>query len=179
VIVQAPRGATGAGASAFANFGYRLLAIGYMSEPKASELRLLETALYLDEVGLEARFYQDLFGFRLLSGSTERDAVFAALEVPGQAVLLFFKKGANAQPVDTGRGMIPIHGGEGSLHLALAIPTDSYQSWKTKLVARNIKVESEIHWPRGGRSLYFRDPEGNLVELATPGLWAFQPDAPE
>jgi catechol 2,3-dioxygenase-like lactoylglutathione lyase family enzyme len=144
-----------------------------MSEPEASELRLLETALYLDDVGLEARFYQDLFGFRLLSGSTERDAVFAALEVPGQAVLLFFKKGANAQPVDTGRGMIPPHGGAGSLHLAFTILTDSYQSWKTKLVARNIKIESEVHWPRGGRSLYFRDPEGNLVELATPGLWSF------
>jgi catechol 2,3-dioxygenase-like lactoylglutathione lyase family enzyme len=152
-----------------------------MDDPQASGsvAGLLETALYLDDVGLEARFYQDLFGFRLLSGSTERDAVFAALEVPGRAVLLCFKKGANAQAVDTGQGMIPPHGGEGSFHLAFAISTDSYQSWKTKLVARNIKIESEVHWPRGGRSLYFRDPEGNLVELATPGLWAFQsPDAP-
>jgi catechol 2,3-dioxygenase-like lactoylglutathione lyase family enzyme len=59
------------------------------------------------------------------------------------------------------------------LHLAFAIPTDSYAAWKTKLVARNIKIESEVRWPRGGRSLYFRDPEGNLVELATPGLWLF------
>ena len=144
-----------------------------MNEPQASELRLLETALYLDSVGLAARFYQDLFGFRLLSGSTESDAIFAALEVPGQGVLLFFRKGANAQPVDTGRGVIPSHGGEGRLHLAFAIPADSYESWKTTLGGRNIKIESEVHWPRGGRSLYFRDPEGNLVELATPGLWSF------
>ena len=151
--------------------GYWLSAI--MNEPQASELRLLETALYLDDVGQEARFYQGLFGFRLLSGSTGPDAMFAALEVPGPGVLLFFKKGANAQPVDTGGGMIPPHGGEGSLHLAFAIPSDSYASWKTKLVARNIKIESELRWPRGGRSLYFRDPEGNLVELATPGLWSF------
>jgi catechol 2,3-dioxygenase-like lactoylglutathione lyase family enzyme len=149
------------------------LAIGNMSEPEASELRLLETALYLDDVGQEARFYQGLFGFRLLSGSTGPEAMFAALEVPRQGVLLFFKKGANAQPVDTGGGLIPPHGGEGSLHLAFAIPTDSYASWKTKLVARNIKIESEVRWHRGGRSLYFRDPEGNLVELATPGLWSF------
>ena len=149
-----------------------------MNEPQASELRLLETALYLDDVGQEARFYQDLFGFRLLSGSTGPEAMFVALEVPRQGVLLFFKKGANAQPVDTGRGMIPPHGGEGSFHLAFAILTDSYQSWKTKLVARNIKIESEVRWPRGGRSLYFRDPESNLVELATPGLWSFA-DSPE
>jgi len=156
---------------------YFLFAI--MNEPKASELRLLETAVYLEDVGLAARFYQDLFGFRLLSGSNRQDAIFAALEVPGHGVLLLFKKGANAQPVDTGAGMIPSHGGEGKLHLAFAISTNSYESWKTTLRARSIKIESEVQWPRGGRSLYFRDPEGNLVELATPGLWSFQsPQAP-
>ena len=135
---------------------------------------LLETALYLDDVGQAVRFYQDLFGFSLLSGSTQRDATFAALELPGRAVLLFFKKGANAQPVDTGGGIIPPHGGEGRLHFALAIPSDAYESWKTELAAKNITIESEVRWPPGGRSLYFRDPEGNLVELATSGLWAFQ-----
>ena len=144
-----------------------------MNEPPASELRLLETALYLDDVGKGARFYQDLFGFPLLSGGTQHDAIFAALEVPGQAVLLFFKKGANAQAIDTGGGMIPPHGGEGRLHLAFAIAAGSYESWKTQLAAQNIKIESEVRWPKGGRSLYFRDPEGNLVELATPGLWSF------
>ena len=140
---------------------------------------LLETALYLHDVGAVARFYQDLFEFPLLSGSTEREAIFAALEVPGRGVLLFFKKGANAQAVETGGGKIPPHGGEGRLHLAFAIPANAYESWKTRLTSRNIKIESEVRWQRGGRSLYFRDPEGNLVELATPGLWAFQsPDAP-
>jgi catechol 2,3-dioxygenase-like lactoylglutathione lyase family enzyme len=144
-----------------------------MNEPPANELRLLETALYLDDVGQGVRFYQDLFGFPLLSGSTQRDTIFAALEAPGHAVLLFFKKGANAQPIDTGGGMIPPHGGEGRLHLAFSISTSSYESWKTQLTARNIKIESEVQWPKGGRSLYFRDPERNLVELATPGLWSF------
>jgi catechol 2,3-dioxygenase-like lactoylglutathione lyase family enzyme len=140
---------------------------------------LLETALYFDDVGQAVRFYQDLFGFSRLSGSTQRDATFAALELPGRAVLLFFKKGANAQPVDTGGGIIPPHGGEGRLHFALAIPNDAYESWKLKLAAQSIPIESEIRWPPGGRSLYFRDPEGNLVELATSGLWAFQsPEAP-
>jgi catechol 2,3-dioxygenase-like lactoylglutathione lyase family enzyme len=140
---------------------------------------LLETALYLDDVGQAVRFYQALFGFSLLSGSTQRDATFAALELPGRAVLLFFKKGANAQPVDTGGGMIPPHGGQGRLHFALAIPSDAYEPWKTKLAAQNIQIESEVRWPRGGRSLYFRDPESNLVELITPGVWDFQsPNAP-
>jgi hypothetical protein len=32
-------------------------------------------------------------------------------------------------------------------------------------------IEKEFGWPRGGRSIYFRDPAGNSVELVTPGLW--------
>jgi hypothetical protein len=28
-------------------------------------------------------------------------------------------------------------------------------------------------WPRGGMSLYVRDPAGNCVELASPRLWEF------
>jgi catechol 2,3-dioxygenase-like lactoylglutathione lyase family enzyme len=163
-------------------FGICYFLFAIMNEPQTSKsvTGLVETALYLDDVGEGVRFYQGLFGFPLLSGDTERDAIFAALEVPGQGVLLLFKKGATAQPFDTGRGIIPPHGGAGRLHLAFAIPTDSYGSWKTTLGGRNIKIESEVHWPRGGRSLYFRDPAGNLVELATPGLWAFQsPEAPD
>jgi len=29
-----------------------------------------------------------------------------------------------------------------------------------------------VKWSRGGESLYFRDPDDHLVELATPGIWA-------
>ena len=36
-----------------------------------------------------------------------------------------------------------------------------------------IPIESEVVWPRG-RSLYFRDPEGNSVELAIPALWGLE-----
>jgi catechol 2,3-dioxygenase-like lactoylglutathione lyase family enzyme len=35
-----------------------------------------------------------------------------------------------------------------------------------------VSIEGEMKWPRGGTSLYFRDPDGHLVELATPGLWS-------
>jgi catechol 2,3-dioxygenase-like lactoylglutathione lyase family enzyme len=150
-----------------------------MKEPRRLNITgLLETALYLDDVGAAARFYTDLFGFPLLIGDVQGDPIFAALEVPGESVLLLFKKGANAKPVETGGGLIPPHGGEGRLHLAFAIGLEEYEPWKAKLAARNIGIESEVRWQRGGRSIYFRDPEGNLVELATSGLWAFGPNSP-
>ncbi len=33
-------------------------------------------------------------------------------------------------------------------------------------------IEGATSWSRGGRSIYFRDPDGHLLELATPGLWS-------
>jgi catechol 2,3-dioxygenase-like lactoylglutathione lyase family enzyme len=34
-----------------------------------------------------------------------------------------------------------------------------------------IAIEGRTNWRRGGISIYFRDPDGHLLELATPGLW--------
>jgi hypothetical protein len=44
-------------------------------------------------------------------------------------------------------------------------------AWETHLRERGIGAESRLHWPHGGTNLYFRDPEGNSLEVATPGLW--------
>jgi len=35
-----------------------------------------------------------------------------------------------------------------------------------------LAIEGRTDWSRGGHSIYFRDPDGHLLELATPGLWA-------
>ena len=37
--------------------------------------------------------------------------------------------------------------------------------------AHQVEIEGRTDWPRGGHSIYFRDPDGHLLELATPGLW--------
>jgi catechol-2,3-dioxygenase len=46
-----------------------------------------------------------------------------------------------------------------------------YNSWKELLAKNKIAIEREVDWKRRSRSLYFRDPAGNLVELITPGEW--------
>ena len=58
-----------------------------------------------------------------------------------------------------------------AMALAFAIPADAYNSWKAQLGRAGVPVTSEVNWPKGGRSLYFNDPDGNVLELATPGLW--------
>ena len=44
-------------------------------------------------------------------------------------------------------------------------------AWEETLAAHAVAIEGRTDWPRGGTSIYFRDPDGHLLELATPGLW--------
>jgi catechol 2,3-dioxygenase-like lactoylglutathione lyase family enzyme len=85
-----------------------------------------------------------------------------------------FKKGATTQAATTPGGIVPGHHGAGELHLALAIAADALEPWRAQLADQEVPVESEVTWPRGGVSLYFRDPDGHLLELATPGLWTIR-----
>ena len=68
-------------------------------------------------------------------------------------------------------GTIPPHDGRGPIHLALAVGADSLGRVEARLGAAGVAVEGRTHWPRGGESIYVRDPDGHLVEFATPGLW--------
>ena len=69
-------------------------------------------------------------------------------------------------------GTIPPHGGAGGrLHVAFSIRPEELQPWRERLATRGVKIEGVVRWKRGGTSLYFRDPDGRSVELATPGIW--------
>jgi len=58
-----------------------------------------------------------------------------------------------------------------SLAVALGVPAGSLSAWRERLAWHGVAIEKEVDWPRGGRSLYFRDPAGNSVEILTPGVW--------
>jgi catechol 2,3-dioxygenase-like lactoylglutathione lyase family enzyme len=68
--------------------------------------------------------------------------------------------------------VIPGHDGAGRLHLAFAIGASEKEEWRARLAAAGVEMLGEYCWPRGGVSIYFADPDGHVVELATPGLWA-------
>jgi catechol 2,3-dioxygenase-like lactoylglutathione lyase family enzyme len=118
---------------------------------------VLEASLYVDDLERSARFYQEVFGFAVIhSGDRLR-----AVRVTDRQVLLLFKKGASAD-----------HDGEGRLHLAFAIVPEALQAWERWLPEHGVVIESRKAWPRGGHSIYFRDPDQHLLELVTPGCWS-------
>jgi len=129
---------------------------------------LLETALYVDDMERALGFYRDLLGLAML-GVSDRGCALVAGE---RQVLLLFRRGATAAGAATPKGWIPPHDGSGPVHLAFAIDREELPLWEEHLAAHAVEVESRIDWERGGRSLYFRDPDGHSVELATPGIWA-------
>jgi catechol 2,3-dioxygenase-like lactoylglutathione lyase family enzyme len=94
------------------------------------------------------------------------------LHLPGGQVLLLFRKGSTTATAVLPGGTIPPHDGSGRLHLAFAISASELEAWRERLQSHGVPIEGEVKWPRGGTSLYFRDPDGHLVELATPGLWS-------
>jgi catechol 2,3-dioxygenase-like lactoylglutathione lyase family enzyme len=123
---------------------------------------LLEFSLYVENLARSVGFYEKIFGFRIISDFGERGC---ALEAgPRQVLLLFTKNGS--------RSIQSPHHGDGELHVAFAIRAEELTAWEDWLGENAIAVEEKRTWELGGQSIYFRDPDRHLVELATPGVWS-------
>jgi catechol 2,3-dioxygenase-like lactoylglutathione lyase family enzyme len=130
--------------------------------------RILETALYVQDLEESTRFYADVLGLGLIS----RGDRLVAMDAGRGTVLLLFRAGATAEGSTFPGGWIPPHDARGPAHFAFAIAAEDYDGWWQRLSRAGVEIESEVAWDRGGRSLYLRDPEGHSVELATPGVWS-------
>ena len=127
---------------------------------------VLETALDCGDLATSATFYTTLLD---VTPMVQQDRL-VAIDAGEGTVLLLFQKGAPSSVMLPG-GLVPAHDAGGPGHFALAIDTADLPAWEARLAELGIAIESRVTWERGGISLYFRDPDGRLVELATPGLW--------
>lgn len=123
---------------------------------------ILETAIYVDDVDQAVRFYRDVLGLTVID---ESDRLTALAAGPRQ-LLLVFKRGASVN--------LPLapHDAVGQQHVAFPISAGTLDSWEAWLTERGVTVVEKKQWARGGTSLYFHDPDGHVLELATPGVWS-------
>jgi catechol 2,3-dioxygenase-like lactoylglutathione lyase family enzyme len=122
---------------------------------------IFETSLYVTDPERSQNFYVNVFGFETVA-TGER---LIALGVGRNQLLLLCKKKASLELAQAA------HDGEGQLHVAFSVSAEELPAWKEVLAKNNVTIESERAWQYGGKSIYFRDPDGHLIELATPGVW--------
>jgi len=129
---------------------------------------VLETCLYADDLDAAERFYGGLLGLEAFAREAGRHVFFRC---GAGVVLLFAPERTAAAPGAVNGVPVPAHGTRGAGHAAFAVDEAELPAWRARLAAHGVAVEAEIAWPRGGRSLYVRDPAGNSIELAPPRIW--------
>lgn len=134
-------------------------------------LGTLESALYVDDLEAAKPFWRDIIGMTMVSEAPGRHAFFRVSETSSQMLLIFRAEATEIPPPPDAKFPAPPHGARGPGHYCLAVPGDQIEAWKQYLIARNIEIEADFHWSSGIRSIYFRDPAGNSIEISEPGLW--------
>ncbi|HAY78802.1 MAG TPA: glyoxalase/bleomycin resistance/extradiol dioxygenase family protein [Planctomycetaceae bacterium] len=124
---------------------------------------VLETCLYVDDLAAAEHFYGVVLNLPVVSACESRHVFFRC----GDQMLLIF------DPTETSRpdGELPPHGTTGAGHIALSVTPAELPDWQTRLADFQVEIEHVEIWPNQQRSLYFRDPAGNSVELASPQIW--------
>ncbi len=129
---------------------------------------VLETALYAEDLHAAEAFYREVLGLELFATEYPRHLFFRC----GHGMLLIFN------PRETLLGKdLPAHGAHGPQHVAFSVPAQELESWKEKLQQHGVTIDQEVDWPNGARSIYFADPAGNSLELASPSLWNLRESA--
>jgi catechol 2,3-dioxygenase-like lactoylglutathione lyase family enzyme len=122
---------------------------------------ILETVLYVADIDRAERFYRDVMAMTQIGKDPGRHVFFRV----GSGVLLLFHAEKTRQA-----GTLPPHGADGEIHVCFTTSPDEYETWKQRIREHGITIEQETEWPRG-RSFYFRDPDGNLLELSNADIW--------
>lgn len=136
-------------------------------------LGTLETALYAADLDAAEAFWTGIMGLAVIVRVTGRHVFFRTASTPRPQVLLVFNPDATVKPpAPDARLPVPAHGARGPGHACLAVAPGDLDRWRAHLESSCIAIEADFEWPKGGRSIYVRDPAGNSIELADPAIWA-------
>ena len=129
---------------------------------------VLETCLYAEDLEAAERFNAEVLGLEIFAKEPGRHVFFRC----GSGKLLVFAPQRTAVASGQVGGVaVPAHGAHGAGHVCFRIQERDLDGWRQRLADHGVPIEAEIAWPRGGTSLYVRDPAGNSVELAPARIW--------
>ncbi|QDU82763.1 fosfomycin resistance protein FosB [Polystyrenella longa] len=134
---------------------------------------VLETIIYADDLTGIKQFYTDVLGLEVLDEDPPHHIFFRCRQ---SLFLVFNPDRSSGHNMEVAGVEIPRHGAHGPCHMAFRMKENELEEWRQKLTEKEIEIEAEIDWPQGGKSLYFRDPANNSIELATAKLWKILED---
>ena len=125
-------------------------------------LGIKETCLYVNDLEMAKSFYHDTLNLPIISYVSGKHIFFRV----GKSVLLCFN------PADSKlKNSPPAHYAEGRQHFAFEVSAAEYLKSKEILQAKGVEIIDEIVWANGKVSFYFKDPEGNILEILPEGVW--------
>ncbi|MBX4909185.1 MULTISPECIES: VOC family protein [Rhizobium] len=133
---------------------------------------MLETALYARDLDQAETFYEDVLGLEKITRAGNRHVFFRC----GPGVLLIFNPEETIKPPAPDALQVPPHGTTGQGHACFRVSGRNIDAMAEQLMAADVAIESEVYWPNGGRSIYFRDPAGNSLECAEAKIWGIEQD---
>lgn len=128
---------------------------------------VLEASLYAADLDAAEAFYGSILGLEKIVRAGNRHVFFRA----GETIVLIFNPEETARPPRNPALPVPPHGAHGPGHLCFRVAEEALDTWRQRLEAAGIVIEADFHWPNGARSIYFRDPDGNSLEMAPARLW--------
>ena len=129
-------------------------------------MQIFETVLYAEDLAAAEAFYTRVMGLEQASRMADRGM---SLRCRDSVLLVFYPRRTRVHDLE-----VPAHGCTGAGHAAFLVDPADLDAWRARLKANGVAIETEVNWPQGGTSIYFRDPAGNSVELAPPTLWGFR-----
>lgn len=129
---------------------------------------ILETVLYASDLDAIEAFYRRALGLEPYAKAEGRQVFYRC----GDQMLLVFNPDATQMPPEPGAKLpVPPHGSRGAGHVCFCANAAQIAAWRAHLESEGVEIEADFEWPDGGRSIYFRDPAGNCLELAEPRIW--------
>ena len=130
--------------------------------------RILETALYVDDLDATEAFYGGFLRLERISRIGDRHVFYHC----GDGVLLIFNPDETEKQASNPQLPVPVHGSRGVGHACFGAPATEFDVIRQALETAGVTIEADFRWPGSeARSIYVSDPAGNSIEFAEPRLW--------
>jgi len=137
--------------------------------------KIVETCIYSSNLEAMKDFYTKSIGLEFISEEKGRHVFLKA----GKSMLLIFNPEKTI--IKNDNSIFPVHGTmtpPAIIHFAFEIEKEDYEDSKNMLKQNGIYIEKEVSWAKqkeeSSKSIYFRDPAGNLVEFVTKYNWPIE-----